>query len=94
MTIPGGLDYGSLVTKIKEELIMEPIFIVLLGFMLLALISNRHTYDGCYDDREAEGIAYHGCCHGLQDNERLSDYFFEGCINCPYFIWRDDEKDK
>ncbi len=33
---------------------MEPIFIVLLGFMLLALLSNRHIYDGCYDDRESE----------------------------------------
>lgn len=73
---------------------MDSIFIVLLGFMLLALISTRHTYNGCYDDREADNIAYNGRCHGLKDSERLSDYIFEGCINCPYFVWREDKEVK
>lgn len=73
---------------------MEPIFIVLLGFMLLALIANRHAYNECYDDGEVEGIARHGYCQGLKDSDSLSDYLFEGCINCPYFVWREDKEVK
>ena len=51
-------------------------------------------YDKCYSEREDEGYAVFGCCHGLVGGSRNTNYLQEFCINCPYLVLLDQEEKK
>lgn len=65
-------------------------FLVVFIFKIFP-ISN---YDRCYAEREGEGYAIFGCCYGLTGGTRNTGYLQESCINCPYLVLADDEKEK
>lgn len=65
------------------KLIIVLVLIMLITPILKSFISD---YDKCYSERENEGYAVFGCCHGLNGGTRNTDYLQESCIDCPYFV--------
>lgn len=43
-------------------------------------------YRFCYTDREYEGMAAMGCCHGLVGGTGATEYLSETCVSCPYLV--------
>jgi hypothetical protein len=43
------------------------------------------TREGCFKDREKDGIASFGVCNGLVGGTPATEWLQEACIGCKYY---------